>query len=172
MKKILTTVAIVALSAFATIANAQQTFKFGHIDSSQLLQQMPEREQAKNQLEKYAKQLEDQMAAMQSEFETKYQQYIEQADSLPQVLREAKERELQDIQQRFQMFQQSAQKEMSSKESELIQPIIEKARQAINDVAYENKFTYVFDLSAGAVIYQSDQSIDLMPLVLKKLGLQ
>ncbi len=170
MKRILTIVAVVALSAFATVANAQN-LKFGHIDSSKLLQQMPEREQARTQLEKYAKQLEDQMAAMQSEFETKYQQYLEQADSLPQVLREAKERELTDIQQRFQMFQQSAQKELSEQEAKLIQPIIDKARQAINDVAYENKFTYVFDLSAGAVLYQSDQSVDLMPLVMKKLGL-
>lgn len=170
MKKIFLVVAAVVLSAFATVADAQ-SFKFGHIDSSKLLQQMPEREQARVQLEKYAKQLEDQMAAMQSELETKYQQYLEQADSLPQVLREAKERELTDIQQRMQVFQQSAQKELSSKEAELIQPIIDKARQAINDVAYDNKFTYVFDLSAGAVLYQSDQSVDLMPLVLKKLGL-
>lgn len=171
MKRILTIVAVVALTSFATIASAQN-LKFGHIDSSQLLQQMPEREQARVQLEKYAKQLEDQMAAMQTEFEGKYQQYLEQADSLPQVLREAKERELADIQQRFQAFQQTAQKDLSAKEGELLQPIIDKAKKAIDDVAAENGFIYVFDMSTGAILYNSDQSTDLLPLVLKKLGVQ
>ena len=167
MKKILIVVAVAFMSSFATVSNAQN-YKFGHIDSGQLLQQMPEREQARVQLEKYAKQLEDQMAAMQTEFETKYQQYLEQRDSLPQVLLEAKERELTDIQQRF----QAAQKDLSAKEGELLQPIIDKAKKAIDDVAAENGFIYVFDMSMGAILYNSDQSVDLMPLVLKKLGVK
>ena len=133
---------------------------------------MPEREQARVQLEKYAKQLEDQMAAMQTELESKYQQYLEQRDSLPQVLLEAKERELTDIQQRFQTFQQTAQKDLSAKEGELLQPIIDKAKKAIDDVAAENGFIYVFDMSMGAILYNSDQSVDLLPLVLKKLGIK
>ena len=133
---------------------------------------MPEREQARVQLEKYAKQLEDQMAAMQTELESKYQQYLEQRDSLPQVLLEAKERELTDIQQRFQTFQQTAQKDLSAKEGELLQPLIDKAKKAIDDVAAENGFIYVFDMSMGAILYNSDQSVDLLPLVLKKLGIK
>ena len=55
MKRFLTLVAVLTLTAMATVSNAQN-FKFGHIDSGQLLQQMPEREQARAQLEKYAKQ--------------------------------------------------------------------------------------------------------------------
>lgn len=171
MKRILTIVAVMALTAISTMSNAQD-LKFGHIDSGALLQQMPEREQARVQLEKYAKQLQDQMSAMQSEFETKYQQYLEQADSLPQVLREAKESELSGIQQRFQAFQQTAQQDLSNKEAELLQPVIDKAKKAIDDVAAENGFIYVFDLSTGAVLFTSDQSVDLLPLVLKKLGIQ
>ena len=61
---------------------------------------------------------------------------------------------------------------MSAKEGELLQPIIEKAKKAIDDVAAENGFLYVFDMSMGAILYNSDQSVDLMPLVLKKLGVK
>lgn len=171
MKRLLTLVAVLTLTAMATVSNAQN-FKFGHIDSGQLLQQMPEREQARAQLEKYAKQLEDQMAAMQSELENKYQQYLEQRDSLPQVLLEAKESELTNIQQRLQAFQQTAQKDLSNKEGELLQPIIDKAKKAIDEVAAENNFTYVFDMSMGAILYHSEQSVDMLPLVLKKLGIK
>jgi outer membrane protein len=39
-------------------------------------------------------------------------------------------------------------------------------------VARENGFTYIFDLSRGSVIYFSEQSEDILPLVKKKLGLE
>ena len=109
---------------------------------------------------------------MQSELENKYQQYLEQRDSLPQVLLEAKESELTNIQQRLQAFQQTAQKDLSNKEGELLQPIIDKAKKAIDEVAAENNFTYVFDMSMGAILYHSEQSVDMLPLVLKKLGIK
>lgn len=171
MKRFLTLVAVFAFAAMNNITNAQE-LKFGHIDSNQLLQQMPERTKAQAELEKYAKQLEDQMAAMQTEFETKYQQYMAQADSLPPVLREAREQELANIQQRFQTFQRTAQNEMATKEGALLQPVIEKAKQAIDDVAAENGFIYIFDISSGTILYQSEKSVDILPLVLAKLGIQ
>ena len=75
-------------------------------------------------------------------------------------------------QQRLQAFQQTAQKDLSNKEGELLQPIIDKAKKAIDEVAAENNFTYVFDMSMGAILYHSEQSVDMLPLVLKKLGIK
>ena len=73
--------------------------------------------------------------------------------------------------QRIQTYQQSAQQRLQDKEKELLQPIIDRAKQAISDVAKENGYTYVFDTSAGALLYQQD-SDDILPLVKKKLGLK
>jgi outer membrane protein len=132
---------------------------------------MPERAQAKVTLEKYAKDLEDQVAAMQTELETKYQQYLMKADSLSPLIKQAKEKEITDMQQRFQAFQQTAQQDLSSKESELLQPIIEKAKKAIDEVATENGFTYIFDIGTGVILHYSEESIDILPLVMTKLGI-
>ncbi|MBI9066401.1 MAG: OmpH family outer membrane protein [Salinivirgaceae bacterium] len=171
MKRILTLALIVFALVFSNSTNAQNKYKFGHIDSNQLLSIMPERVAAKKQLENLAKQLEDNLTSMQAEFEKKYTEYVAKADSLSPLIRQTKEAELGEMQQRVQAFQQNAQKELSNKESELLQPIIEKAKDAISLVADEQGFTYVFDIGTGVVLYFSDDSIDILPLVKTKLGI-
>ena len=71
---------------------------------------------------------------------------------------------------RIEEFQQTAQKKLQERQTELLKPIVDRAKQAINDVAKENGYSYVFDSGTGALLYQPD-SDDLMPLVKKKLGL-
>lgn len=172
MKKVLSIALIVFAVMFNSNVNAQNKYKFGHIDSNQLLSIMPERQEAKKQLESLAKQLEDNLASMQSEFEKKYTDYVSKADSLSPLIRQTKESELSEMQQRVQAFQQNAQQELANKENELMQPIITKAKDAISQVADENGFTYVFDIGTGAVLYYSEDSQDILPLVKAKLGIQ
>ena len=47
-----------------------------------------------------------------------------------------------------------------------------KAQNAIEAVAKANGFTYIFDISAGGIVYFSDNSIDVLPLVKKELGIE
>jgi outer membrane protein len=51
-----------------------------------------------------------------------------------------------------------------------LKPIIDKAKKAIEDVAKENGYTYIFDSSVGVLLYY-ENSDDIMTLVKKKLGL-
>jgi len=171
MKKILTVAILLVATLLGSHTFAQKQYKFGHIDSNQLLSLMPEREKAKVDLEKYAKQLETTLTAMQSEFERKYQDYVANADSLSPLIRQTKEGELGEMQQRIQKFQQTAQQDLSAKEGELLQPIIAKARDAINAVAEEGGYIYVFDIGTGVVLHHSADSEDILPLVKTKLGI-
>ncbi|MBK8808945.1 MAG: OmpH family outer membrane protein [Bacteroidales bacterium] len=72
----------------------------------------------------------------------------------------------------MQNYQQEAQSQLQKKEAELFQPILEKAQLAIAEVGKENGFIYIFDISSKVVLFQSDKSIDVMPLVKKKLGME
>ncbi len=132
---------------------------------------MPERAKAKTDLETYAKKLEKDLMTMQSEIERKYQDYVSQADSLSPLMRQAKEKELTEMEQRYRAFQQAAQEDMSTKENELIQPIIDKARKAIDEVGIENNYTYIFDIGTGVLLHFSADSDDVLPLVKTKLGI-
>ncbi|HYV93876.1 MAG TPA: OmpH family outer membrane protein [Chitinophagales bacterium] len=164
----------VALLLCAALSLQAQSNKLGHINSTELLQAMPDIKHADSTLQTYQKQLEDQNQAMLAEYQTKsadYQKLVNDA-TIPDAVKEVKEKELQDLQSRIQQFQQTAQDKFQSKKEELYSPILKKAEDAIKQVAKENNYSYVFDTSAGAVIYFPPEADDLMPLVKKKLGLK
>jgi len=160
-----------AMLAFSASAFAQKTVKLGHINSSDLMQIMPGKDSAQSAFEAEVKILEGELKAMQDELEKKLNDYQERKSQMTELIRSTKEQELNDLNQRIQVYQQNAQKKLQEKEAELLQPIIDRAKQAISDVAKENGYTYIFDTSAGAVLYQQD-SDDILNLVKKKLGLK
>ncbi len=167
MKKILFVLALVV--SLASLAQNKQ--KFGHINSNDLLMAMPENQQAKEALQQHSKELENQLMTMQAELEQKYNDYLAKKDSLTPLIQQTRESELNDLNMRIQSFQQTAQQDLQTKEAELLQPIIEKARNAIREVAKENSYTYVFDTSTGALVYWPEESDDILPLVKAKLGM-
>jgi outer membrane protein len=146
MKRIFVVLFIV-FAGMANVVNAQ-TLKFGHIDIQQLIVVMPERTQAISQLEKTAGELEDMLTTMQQELQTMFQQYAEKRDSLSDLVRQAKEEDIQAKQQRIETFRNQADQQLQQKQQELMKPIFEKADKAIADVAKEQGLIYVFDVSS------------------------
>jgi outer membrane protein len=169
MKKLFLLASLVMV-AFTFTANAQT--KFGHIDIQQLIQVMPERQAAMKELEKTAGELEEMLGTMNTELQTMYQQYIEKRDSLSDLVRQAKEEDINAKQQRIETFRSQADQQLQQKQGDLMKPIIEKADKTIAEVAKEMNLLYVFDISSRVVLYKSTESVDVLPLVKKKMGIQ
>ncbi|WP_159519109.1 OmpH family outer membrane protein [Sunxiuqinia indica] len=169
MKSIFKICFVAVLFLSAGMVNAQ-TLKFAHIDTQVLIQAMPEAKTAQATIEKEAKGLEDQMGTLQKEYQTKLQDLSNKQDSLTEIVYQSKVEELQSLQQRIQSFNSSAQQRLQQKQSELMQPIFAKANETIEAVAKEQGVIYVFD--SNNLLYKSNQSIDLLPLVKAKLGIQ
>ncbi|WP_321286856.1 OmpH family outer membrane protein [uncultured Sunxiuqinia sp.] len=163
-------ICFVAVLFFSVGMVNAQTLKFAHIDTQVLIQAMPEAKTAQATIEKEAKGLEDQMGTLQKEYQTKLQDLSDKQDSLTEIVYQSKVEELQSLQQRIQSFNSSAQQRLQQKQSELMQPIFAKANETIEAVAKEQGVIYVFD--ANNLLYKSNQSIDLLPLVKAKLGIQ
>ncbi len=157
---------ILAMAAVSTSALAQ---KFGHIDSQELLMAMPEREDAQNKLEEQATMYEEQLKAMQTEMQQKYETYLAKTETWPEAIRKTKEKELNQLQQGMQDFSQTAQQDLAKLEEDLLNPMIERARVAIEAVGAENGFTYIFDSSTGVTLFNGGE--DVTALVKSKLGL-
>jgi outer membrane protein len=170
MKKLIGLFVILFLSA-GTMSMFAQTQKFGHINVSELLSVMPERETAQVELQAFAVELEDELEIMQTELEKKYSEYLKNEKTLNDVVKASRQQELQNLQTRIQDYQGTAQQNYAKKESELLQPILNKANKAIQEVGKENGFTYIFDISTGAVVYFAENTTDVMDLVKKKLGI-
>jgi outer membrane protein len=170
MKNFFKLAVVLVATVFSLNASAQAP-KFGHIDSNALLLLMPERKTAETNIQSYAKQLEGQLQAMTQEWEGKVADYQKEEKSLSDLMRKTKVKEITDLENRIKDFQQTAQEDLQKKEGELLQPMIDKAKKAIEEVAKENKYTYVFDSSMGLLLY-SPESDDIMPLVKKKMNIK
>ena len=159
------------LLSFTALSQAQ-TPKFGHINSSELISLMSERDSAFLKLQAYQNDLIETLQGMETEYNNKVNEYQRKRNEWAPVVIETKERELQELGQRMQQFQQTAQQEMQEMQQTLMAPVIEKAQKAVEKVAKANSLTYVFDLAAGALVYyDAAQSLDMLPLAKKELGI-
>jgi len=166
MKNILVIVAVVIGSLVSKQLAAQ---KLGHIDSQALLQTMPERATAQAKVEEFAKQLEKSIQEMGTTYQTKVSAYQAGQEKMTNTERESAVAEIQDLEERIQKFRVSADERLQKQQQELLQPMIDKAKKAIEEVGAENGFTYIFDSSVGVTVYEGGE--DVLPLVKKKLGL-
>lgn len=169
MKNLLILLALVSMSVQAAMAQAK--VKFGHINSAELLEVMPERNQIQSELEGYAKQLETQLTAMTTEYQTKVADYQQNEASWTELIKNSKLSEISDLERRIQEFQSTAQQSLQQKEQQLVEPLINRAQDAIDKVAADNGYTYVFDTSTGAVVVFPDAD-NLLSLVKKELGVE
>lgn len=170
MKRISKVFVLVVLMSLAFTATAQKAPKIGHIDFPSLIQMMPGQDSINSAYEAYAKGLDNQLATMQAELENKQSEYEANVATMSNIIKQTKEKELNDLYNRLVEFNQQAQQDLSNYENQLLQPLIDKARKAINEVAKENGYTYVLNTAQGMVLY-SDGGDDLMPKVKAKLGL-
>ena len=173
MKRSISIVVMMLLIASVGQKAMAQNFKFGHINSDELIQAMPEYDSATVKLEKFRKELVNALELMSVELNTKNEAYQKESKNYSDIVKQTKEQELVDMNKRIQDFQNNAQSQLQSKQSEVFQPIYQKVDKAIKDVGKENGFLYVFDVSKGALLYFDEtKSTNVMPLVKTKLGLK
>jgi outer membrane protein len=142
--------------------------KFGHINSDELIQAMPEFDSATVKLEKFRKELINALEVMSVELNNKNDAYTKEQKNLTDIVKQTKEQEIIDLNKRMQDFQQNAQEQLQNKQVELFQPIY-----TIKDVGKENGFVYVFDVAKGSLLYFDEtKSTNVMALAKTKLGLK
>tara|TARA_B110000858_G_scaffold136708_1_gene155342 strand:+ start:568 stop:1041 length:474 start_codon:yes stop_codon:yes gene_type:complete len=150
--------------------NSYSQNKLGYIDSQELLLLMPERKTAEEEVQTFAKSLESQLQAMTAEYQQSVQEYQSNESTYTDLVKQDKVTEITGLEQRIQSFQQNAQQALQAKEQELLEPILQKARTAIEDVASEGNYTYIFDKSVGSILF-AKESENILQLVKKKLNL-
>jgi outer membrane protein len=170
MKNLLKLLVVTMITVSAVTATNAQTLKFGHIDLNALIQVMPERAAAEQDFNKFQGELEDILGEMQQDYQTKLGEFEKMGDDVSEIKKNAKVAEIQDIQQRIQNYSQTAQQQLQQKNNEVMKPIYDKATNAISEVAKEQGLIYVFE--SNSLLYKSNQSVDVLPLVKAKLGIQ
>ncbi len=147
--------------------------KIGYTNADYILSLMPESKQIESDLKSYETQLQNQLQAKYTEFQTKAGDYQQNAATMIDAVRADKETELQNMQAEIQKFEQQAQASLSNKRNELVGPAYEKIGTAIEQVSKENNYTHVFSSGTPGfnVLLYAREEDNISNLVLKKLGI-
>ena len=176
MKKyLLLAVAALLLVTVPKVGHAQTKASpttVAHINLDSLLDIMPAFKKASDSAQLFYQELERQMYTMNLELQKKGAEY----DSLNKIwsapIRAIKEKEIYDLQQNIQGFQQTAQDEYTKRRTQLLIPIFESIQKAVKDVAIARGYKYVLDSSKSAtVVLYAAPSDDIFEDVRLKLGI-
>jgi len=143
--------------------------KYGHVNSSDIMKVMPGIDSVQIKLSGFQNELATLYDNMVNEWQTKKDKLDKEAGTMSSAVRKLKEDEIRGIENRIQEFQYNVQQDIEDEQARLIFPFQEKVQNAINDVAKENKFSYIFDTST--LLYY-DGGEDITSLVKKKLGIK
>jgi outer membrane protein len=159
------------------ILPAKAQVKIGFINADYILSQMPEAKQVEEDLKNTQKQYETLYQGKVKEFQDKLAVF-EKLNADPKtadIIKQDKEKELQNLQTSIQEFQQNSQSSLQKKQAQLLQPLLKKVEERMHEVATENAFTYVFNYDAGMgtapILLHYPADANMSDLVLKKMGI-
>jgi outer membrane protein len=168
MKKELIILLLLLLGIRGEIS-AQQ--KYGHINSNEIVQMMPEFKQMIESVEKRKKEAQLKVQQMYDSYQTKLQELNKFGPSMMEAVRQEKTIELDSLQKGIQSYEQKASSEIQEFQDKLLKPLNDKYLKMVNAVAKENGYSYIFDLGTGSVVYHPEKEGDISDLVKKKLGI-
>ena len=168
MKKLIVC-AICAICGFTT-ANAQA--KFGHVNTQEIMQAMPEFTKAQNDIKALQEQYEADLKSMQDELNKKAEAFDKEQATLPENIKQRRQTELQDMYQKIQQSYQDNNQALQKASSEKMQAITAKVLEAIKAVGQAGGYVYIMDISGGIPYISTTLSTDVTAEVKTKLGLK
>lgn len=172
MKKVTKVLVLLVLALGIGYGANAQGQKIAYVETSAVAENMPEAAKMQQDLQAYANDLQAELQAMVTEYQNKVKEFrANESAGMPNIVRQTKENEINDLGQRIQDFQANGENALEEKRMELMKPLLEKIQNAINAVGKEKGLTYVLDKSLGIVVYIGADAIDITADVKKKLGM-
>ena len=159
--------------ALAPIAAVAQDVKIAYINAQEVFAAMPELSNIETQLTQKQEQINKNGQALIDEFNKKAEEFEASAASSSETVIQDQQKQLQSIQERYQLFLQNSQQEMNQLQQQLIEPVNQKIADAIKSVGDTNSYTYVFDGSTmqSPIVYVNPSATDITQDVKAQLGL-
>lgn len=140
------------LMLFMPLATFAQ--KFGHVNAQEIMASMPEFIKARGEVEAATKQYENDLKAMQDEYQRKAQDYDKNASTMNETKKKETEESLEQMLQKIQQTYQDNQQALGKLQQEKIGPITNKLVNAIKAVGKAGGYVYIMDVTG--ILYISD----------------
>ena len=161
---------IVLLLLLLPMGAFSQEMKIAFVDFQEVFNTMPELEEAETKYAAIRAQYEEQIKALQTEYNTKLEEYMKIESTLPENLKLRRQEELQQLSDRYNNFIPQVQQDLEQEEMKLMSPLQEKVVNAINAVAEEQGYDYTFN--SQVLFHTGKNAVDATPLVKAKLGIK
>ena len=142
MKKI-----VLALVVMFSIGSVMAQQKIGHVNSQKLLDTLPSRKAAIEQLRMFEENGIQELQEMEADFNKQIAVYEKNRPTMSPVIIKIEEEKLMKKQQALQEREQSLNAEMQAVSQELNKPILERVQKAVEIVSDRKKLSYVIDES-------------------------
>jgi outer membrane protein len=164
---------LIVCIALAPLAAMAQDVKLAYINTQEVFSAMPELSGIETQLSTKQEEITKNGQALIDEFNKKVEEF-DKAPATSESLQQDQQKQLAQIQERYQMYVQNSQQEMNQLQQQLLEPLNKKIADAIQAVGSENNYTFVFDVATmqSPIVYVSPTATDITPLVKTRLGLQ
>lgn len=143
-----------------------------YVNTTEILNQMPEKGKATQQLLTLSENYEKELALMQNEYNKKYSDYITYQASLSENIKLRRMQELTELENRIGQFMELAQEDIENQEKVLLEPLRQKINEAIHAVGIEHRYTVIYDLANPGIAFVSPDAVDANPHVKLKLGIR
>jgi outer membrane protein len=167
MKKFLTA-GMFAIMLMAANQLTAQT-KYGYISTQELISVMPEAAKADTTVRQLQEALVQNLRDKESNLQASVDKFYKDSVSMQPAVKEVKRTELQKLYQELAGEEQRIQQQLQERQQGLMGPIYKKAMDAIQAVAKENGFSYIFERESVLVAPPSD---NVLQLVATKLNIK
>jgi len=155
---------------FALEAKAQP--KIGYVDSDAIMKQLPDYQDTQKKLDAIIKEWQEELARMERDWKTKYDDYDKRKLILTEQKRVDIEKDLVGMEDQISKYRQDkfgVKGELFQKQEEFMKPLQNRIFTAISQVAKENDYDFIFDRSGELLFLYAKEQYDVTNLVLKKL---
>lgn len=168
MNKLILFCSAFLILAFSQTGNAQ---KFGHVNSSDIIQAHPMISTANTQLDTYQKSLMGPYDTQSKAFEAQYKVFVDETNSgtLSQVATQNKQAALQTQQDSLTSMEQQIKFKVMQKREALLRPILTEVDSIIQTIGKEGHYTMIFDTSVSGALLFAEEGNDLTDTVKSRL---
>jgi outer membrane protein len=146
-----------------------QTQKIGYVVSPKIFQELPEALEAQRKLADIEKPLQDSLNAMAQNIQNRIEEYQKKETMMNETAKRAAQQEIQELQRKASEFAELKQRELVDERERIFGPVREKIVKAIETVAREEKYNFVFDKNDTQTLIYGDTTHDLTFKVLDRL---
>lgn len=157
---------------FSASSPEAPAMQVAYINSLELLELIPGKVEASKAIQELNRKYKDELVLMQNDYNNKYTIFLSDQNTLAESIKLRRMQELHETEQNINRFMKIAQEDIESQEKQLIVPLREKLKEAVDQVGIEQGYVCIYDMANTAIVFLTPNAIDATPYVKAKLNIR